>query len=75
MNNKQSTCIALVHGVLEYGATLYILYMSRTIGGTYIKIEQIQHPAARFITGDYRSRHPGYVTSMDRNLNLKAPEN
>ena len=35
----------------------------------------IQHRAARFITGDYRSRHPGSVTTMLTNLNLDTLDN
>ena len=38
-------------------------------------LEQIQHRAARFITGDYRFRHPGSVTTMLTNLNLDTVDN
>ena len=43
--------------------------------GDIDKLEQIQHRAARFITGDYRSRHPGSVTTMLTNLNLDTLDN
>ena len=42
--------------------------------GDIDKLERIQHCAARFITGDYRSRHPGSVTTMLTNLNLSTLE-
>ena len=43
--------------------------------GDIDKLEQIQHRAARFITGDYRSRHPESVTTMLANLNLDTLDN
>ena len=43
--------------------------------GDIDKLEQIQHSAARFVTGDYRSRHPGSVTTMLTNLNLDTLDN
>ena len=39
------------------------------------KLEKIQHHAARFITGDYHSRHPGSVTTILTNLNLDTLDN
>ena len=44
-------------------------------GGHRYILEQIQHRAARFITGDYRSRHPGSVTTMLTNLNHDTLDN
>ena len=45
------------------------------LGGGHIdKLETIQHRAARFINGDYRSRHPGSVTTMLTDLNLNTLE-
>ena len=41
-------------------------------GGTIDKLKKFQHHAACFITGDYRSRHPGSVTTMLTNLNLNT---
>ena len=43
--------------------------------GDIDKLEQIKHRAARFITGGYRSRHPGSVTTMLTNLNLDTVDN
>ena len=36
------------------------------------RLERIQHRAARFITGDYRSRQPGCITKMLQNLQLPS---
>ena len=66
INSKRTAYIALVRAVLEYGAIVWDPYHR----GDIDKLEQIQHRAARFITGDYRSRHPGSVTTMLTNLNL-----
>ena len=72
MSNKQQTdvaaYIALVHAVLEYGTIVWDPYHL----GDIDKLEKIQLHAARFITGDYRSRHPGSVTT---NFNLDKLDN
>ena len=60
-----------MRAVLEYGAIVWDPYHR----GNIDKLEQIQHRAARFITGDYRSRHPGSVTTMLTNLNLDTLDN
>ena len=45
------------------------------VGGGHIgKLEIIQHRAARLINGEYRSRHPGSVTTMLTDLNLNTIE-
>ena len=71
INSKRTAYIALVRAVLEYGAIVWDPYHR----GDIDKLEQIQHRAARFITGDYRSRHPGSVTTMLTNLNLDTLDN
>ena len=43
--------------------------------GDIDKLEQIQHRAARIITGDYRSTHPESVITMLTNLNLDTLDN
>ena len=68
INSKRTAYIALV---LEYGAIMWDPYHR----GDIDKLEQIQHRAARFITGDYHSRHPGSVTTMLTNLNLDTLDN
>ena len=71
INSKRTAYIALVRAVLEYRAILWDPYHR----GDIDKLEQIQHRAARFITGDYRSRHPGSVTTLLTNLNLDTLDN
>ena len=73
INSKRTPYIALVRAVLEYGASVGPIPSGG--GGDIDKLEQIQHRAARFITGDYRSRHPGSVTTMLTNLNLDTLDN
>ena len=63
-NSKRMAYIALVR-VLEYGASV-----GSIPSGDIDKLEKIQYYAAHFITGDYRSRNPGSVTTMLTNLNL-----
>ena len=60
-----------MRAVLEYGAIVWDPYHR----GDIDKLEQIQHRAARFITGNYRSRHTGSVTTMLTNLNLDTLDN
>ena len=64
IKNKQTAYIALVSAVLEYGAVVW----DPCHRGDIDKLEQIQHRAARFITGYYRCRHPGSVTTKLTNL-------
>ena len=71
INSKRTACIAPVRAVLEYGAIVWDPYHR----GDIDKSVQIQHSAARFVTGDYRSRHPGSVTTMLTNLNLDTLDN
>ena len=70
LNSKRTAYIALVRAVLEYGAIVLDPYHR----GDIDKLEKIQHRAARFVIGDYRSRHPGSVTTMITNLNLDTLE-
>ena len=66
INSKRTAYIALVRAVLEYGAIVWDPYHR----GDIDKLEKIHHRSACFITGVYRSRHPGSVTTMLTNLNL-----
>ena len=45
---------------MEYGAIVWDPYTTSDIN----KLERIQRRAARFITGDYKSREEGSVTKM-----------
>jgi len=65
---KHLAYIALVRSTLEYGSVIWDPYLSQDIN----KIESIQRRAARFITRDYRSRDPGCMTAMLKNLNLPS---
>ena len=55
-----------MRSTLEYGCTIWDPYCQ----GDIDQLEKIQRRAARFITGDYRSRTPGCVTSMLSKLEL-----
>ena len=63
---RKTACIALVRSVLEYGSVVWDPYLTRDID----KLERIQRNGARFITGDYKSRHEGAVTNMLKDLDL-----
>jgi hypothetical protein len=56
----------LVRSLLEYGSVVWDPYLTRDID----KFERIQRNGARFITGDYKSRHEGAVTNMLKDLDL-----
>ena len=63
---KKNAYIALVRSKLEYGCVVWDPYVQRDID----RLERVQRSAARFITGDYHSRHDGAVTDMIQNLEL-----
>lgn len=67
-NCKRTAYVTLVRPILEYAAIIWDPHLK----GDIDKIERIQHRAARFITGDYRTRQPGCVTAMLRNLQLPS---
>ncbi len=58
----------MVRSVLEYGASIWDPYLK----GDIDKLERVQHRAARFITGNYRSREKGCVTAMLHDLELSS---
>jgi hypothetical protein len=62
--------ISLVRSSLEYGATVWDPYLQQDID----RLERVQRQAARFITRDYKSRSPGCVSSMLKDLNLPPLE-
>ncbi|XP_053390995.1 uncharacterized protein LOC128553836 [Mercenaria mercenaria] len=63
---RKSAYLALIRSTLEYSAIVWDPY----IEGDINKLERIQRQAARFITGDYRSREKGSVTNMLESLKL-----
>ena len=64
---KKSAYISLVRSILDYSAIIWDPYYTSDIH----KLERIQRQAARFITGDYRSREEGCVTKMLHDLGLE----
>ncbi len=67
---RRTAYISLVRSILEYGAIIWDPHCRKDID----KLEKVQHRAARFITGDYRTREKGCVTSMLKDLHLQSLE-
>eukprot|EP00745_Piridium_sociabile_P040062 TRINITY_DN76314_c0_g1_i2.p1 TRINITY_DN76314_c0_g1~~TRINITY_DN76314_c0_g1_i2.p1 ORF type:complete len:1167 (+),score=240.29 TRINITY_DN76314_c0_g1_i2:25-3525(+) len=65
---KRTAYIALVRSTLEYASVVWDPYYQ----GDIDQLERIQHRAARFITGDYKSRNPGCVSEMLGKLHLPS---
>lgn len=63
---RRTAYISLVRSTLEYGAVVWDPFLQSDID----KLEKIQRKAARFISGDYKSRDRGCVTRMLENLDL-----
>ncbi|XP_076468986.1 uncharacterized protein LOC143299585 [Babylonia areolata] len=61
---------ALVRSKLEYSATVWDPHQRQDIE----KLERVQRQIAHFITGDYKSRNPGCVSGMLKELNLPPLE-
>jgi hypothetical protein len=55
-----------VRSVQAYVSVVWDPYLTRDID----KLERIDRNGARFITGDYKSRHEGAVTNMLNDLDL-----
>jgi hypothetical protein len=66
ISSRKTAYMALVLSVLEYGSIVWDPYLTRDI----VKLERIQRNGARFITGDYKSRHEGAATNMLKYLDL-----
>jgi hypothetical protein len=69
-SSRRSAYVSLIRPALEYGTVVWNPYQRTDIN----TIERVQHRAAIFITGDYRSREPGCITSMLSDLNLPPLE-
>ena len=65
---KKNAYLSLVRPVLEYGSMIWNPYLKQNIN----KLEKTQRMAARFITGDYKSRTPGSMTKMLKDLSLPS---
>ena len=65
---KKNAYISLVRSTLEYGSILWDPYTQKEIDA----LERVQRGAARFITGDYRSKTPGSVKRLLTKLDLKT---
>ena len=67
---RKNAYLALVRFKLEYGSVVWDPYLKNDID----RLERVQRSAARFITGDYKSRHEGCVTNMLDDLDLPSLE-
>ena len=54
---RKSAYTTLVRSLLDYGSIIWDPYLKQDIG----KLERVQRQAARFITGDYKTREEGCV--------------
>ena len=64
---RKTAYLSLVRSILDYGSIIWDPYLLSDID----KIERVQRQAARFITGDYKTREEGCVTKMLENLALR----
>ena len=67
---RKSAYLSLIRSTLEYGSIVWNSQYKTDIE----RLERIQNRAARFITKDYKSREPGSMTSMLKNLQLPSLE-
>ena len=65
---KKNAYISLVRSSLEYGSIVWDPYTQKDID----KLERVQRSAARFITGDYKSRTPGSVQKLLNKLDFET---
>jgi hypothetical protein len=63
---RRGTYLSLIRSSLEYGSIIWDPYNKKDIN----TLEQVQRRAARFITGDYRSRKTGCVQRLLTRLKL-----
>ena len=67
-SSRLTAYLALVRSTLEYGASVWDPYTQTEID----RLEKVQRSAARFVTGNYRTREPGCVTAMLKELQLPS---
>ena len=67
---RKNAYLALVRSILEYESVVWDPYLKKDID----RLERVQRSAARFITGDYKSRHGECVTNMLDDLHLPSLE-
>ena len=65
---KRMAYLSLVRSVLEYGAVLWDPYQQGDIN-TFV---QVQRRALRFISGDFKTRTPVFITNLQRKLKLPS---
>ena len=75
LSNHKSVClqmtayITLVRSLMDYGGIIWASYLKTDVD----RLERI-HQAARFITGDYKTREPSCITKMLIDLELPTLE-
>jgi len=67
---RRSAYLSLVRSTLEYSSSVWDPYLKKNIN----RLEKVQRQAARFVSGDYRSRDEGCVTKMLEDLSLPSLE-
>ena len=65
---RKNAYISLVRSILEYGAIVWDPYTKKDVD----TLERVQRAAARFVSGDYRSRTPGSIQQLLVKLNLQS---
>ena len=68
---KRTAYLALVRPLLEYGAIVWDPNLKQDIE----KLERVQRGAARFISRNYRTTTPGFVTGLLDKYNLPTLQN
>ncbi|KAH3858399.1 hypothetical protein DPMN_101023 [Dreissena polymorpha] len=63
---RKTAYFALIRTTLEYSSIVWDPLLQKDID----KIEKIQKQSARFITGDYYTKTPGYVTNMLKSMKI-----
>ena len=66
---QMTAYITLVRSIMDYGGIIWAPYLKTDVD----RLERI-HQAARFITGDYKTREPGCITKMLIDLELPTLE-
>ena len=63
---RRTAYLCLVRSILEYGSIIWDPHVQQDIN----RLERVQRRAARFISGDFRSREEGCVTKMLKDAGL-----